>query len=209
MAFIQNVELSYTVWKALEMSPTYTPDTIYYQENDLEFVPFFVDNANFLIFYTNITKFPPFAAKALVSGAYASLVLQDITYTAVNIGTSGNSITIQYVNDAPAVGQESVTVVGNAISVHIVSGASTAQQVLTAVASWNAYNGQINRSSASAELVGAVISGSTGNPQVTVGATALTGGAVPVTVLADFTTTYLSTATKVNSFMDGLADDLI
>lgn len=208
MAYIQNVELSYDVWKALEQSASYSGDTVYYLDSGLQYNPFFVDSLNYFVFYTNINR-DPSSKNQLLSGAKASKTIQDITYTANAVGTAGNSITIAYINDAVAVGQEYVTVAGNAISVHIVSGASTAQQVVTAVTAWSAYNGNINRSAASAELVSAVVSGSTGKAQVTVGATALLGGIAAVTVLADFTATYLGTATLVKSYMDGLADDLI
>lgn len=208
MAYIQNIELSYDVWKALEQSAAYAGDTVYYLKTDLQYNPFFVDSLNYFVFYTNINR-DPSSTSQLLSGAQASKVIQDITYTANAVGTAGNSITVQYVNDAPAVGQESVTVSGNAIVVHIVSGASTAQQVVTAVTAWSAYNGRIATSSASSELVSAVVSGSTGKAQVTVGATALLGGTAAVTILADFTANYLSTATLVKSYMDGFADDLI
>ena len=78
----------------------------------------------------------PYAA--LTSGTLATATIQgSIVYTATVYGSS--SVTIAYVSDAPKVGEESVTVVGNAITVHIVSGSSTAQQVWAAVAAWNAY----------------------------------------------------------------------
>lgn len=207
MAFIQNIELSYGVWKTLETSPAYSGDTVYYLKTDLQYNPFFVDSLNYFVFYTNINR-DPSASSQLLSGAQAHVTIQDITYTANAVGTAGNSITVTYVNDAPAVGQESVTVVGNAITVHIVSGVSTAQQVVTAVTAWSAYNGLINKSQASAELLSAVVSGSTGKGQTTQGPTSLASGAAPVTVLSDFTSTYLGTATLVGSFMDGFADDL-
>jgi hypothetical protein len=51
-------------------------------------------------------------------GLLASVVIQDITYTAVTGGISGNSITVTYVEDAVA-GSETVDVVGTDITVHI------------------------------------------------------------------------------------------
>lgn len=63
----------------------------------------------------------------------ASLQVQDLNYKAVATGTGGNSITIAYTTGAVA-GSEVVTVVGNAISVQIASGASTAQQIADAIA---------------------------------------------------------------------------
>ncbi len=58
----------------------------------------------------------------------ASLVLQDLTYTAVKGGEPGNSLSVQYTTGAVA-GSEVVTVTGNAILVQISSGVSTATQV--------------------------------------------------------------------------------
>lgn len=65
-------------------------------------------------------------------GAFASLVSNGITWTAVTMGSAGNSITIAVVAGGTA-GAEVVTVSGNAISVQIESGVSTRTQVLTAV----------------------------------------------------------------------------
>lgn len=72
------------------------------------------------------------AIAAKLGGAYASLKIQDITYTAVNPGTGGNSITINY-NDTVSAGSEAVTVVGNAITIDMEDGASTAQQIADAI----------------------------------------------------------------------------
>lgn len=95
----------------------------------------------------------------------ASLVVQDITYTAVNGGTQGNSITIQYADTATAAA-ETVVVSGNAILVGIEDGVSTATQVLAA----------INGSAAALLLVSAAITGTAGDTQVTAASTPLAGG---------------------------------
>ncbi len=71
------------------------------------------------------------AIATTIGGAYASKKIQDITYTAVNAGVGGNSITIDY-NDTVSAGSEAVTVVGNAITVAMDDGNSTAAQILTA-----------------------------------------------------------------------------
>ena len=60
------------------------------------------------------------------------LSVQDITYIAVATGTGGNAISIQYTTGGVA-GSEVVTVVGNAITVQIASGASTANQIAAAI----------------------------------------------------------------------------
>ena len=95
----------------------------------------------------------------------ALLVVQDITYTAVNGGTEGNSITIQYADTATA-GSETVTVTGNAILVGIEDGVSTATQVNTA----------IGGSAAALALVTRAITGVGGNAQIAAVATPLAGG---------------------------------
>ena len=95
----------------------------------------------------------------------ATLVVQDITYTAVKGGSQGNSITIQYANTATA-GSETVTVNGNAIVVGIQSGVSTATQVNTA----------IGLSAAALALITRSITGVGSNAQVTAAATPLAGG---------------------------------
>ena len=86
----------------------------------------------------------------------ASLAVQDITYTAVKGGEQGNLISIEYANTATA-GAETVTVVGNKITVGIQSGVSTATQVSTA----------IGLSAAALLLVTRAITGTAGDAQVT------------------------------------------
>lgn len=96
----------------------------------------------------------------------AAKVIQDLTYTALKGGQGGNAITIAYTTGGTA-GAEVVTVSGNAISVQIQSGTSTATQVSVAVLA----------SGAAMALLGAVtVSGSASNAQTSVGATNLVGG---------------------------------
>lgn len=99
------------------------------------------------------------------SGDAATLTEQDIDFTAVQPGIGGNSITIELADTATA-GAETVSVAGNAITIGIESGVSTATQVLAA----------INASDAALELVTAVISGTGSNPQTSAGPTNLAGG---------------------------------
>lgn len=77
-------------------------------------------------------------------GAFATLVTQGITLTAVRMGSAGNSITIAFTGGATA-GAEVVSVSNKAISVQIESGVSSITQVRTA----------INASAAAAALVAA------------------------------------------------------
>lgn len=65
-------------------------------------------------------------------GAFATLVNQGITYTAVTMGSAGNSITIALIAGGTA-GSEVVSVSGTAISVSIASGTSTQGQIVTAI----------------------------------------------------------------------------
>jgi len=92
----------------------------------------------------------------------ASKIIQDITYTAKTAGAAGNSITIAYTSTVTQ-GNEVASAIGNAITVEIESGVSTATQVKTAIDTFNL-------------LVDAVITGTAGNSQITVGATNLANG---------------------------------
>lgn len=98
-------------------------------------------------------------------GVAALVLIQDLTYTSAIAGQPGNATTIAYTAGATA-GAEVVTVTGQAISVQIDSGVSTALQVQTAVLA----------SPAAVALVTVAISGTSSNPQTApVTATALAG----------------------------------
>jgi hypothetical protein len=99
------------------------------------------------------------------AAAAASLVVQDLTYTADAVGAAGNDITIAYVDTGTA-GSEVVNVTGNAIEVEIESGVSTATQVKTA----------IDASAPASALISVAISGTAGDAQVTAAETNLAGG---------------------------------
>jgi hypothetical protein len=196
------IESDYPTW--LEVR-TDLATTTYYIQYDYLYIAFLVDTTNKIIYRTGVMRLKPTSDLVLLTGAKASAVIQDITYTANAYGTAGNSITITYVSDATSVGKEFVTVLGTAITVHIVSGQSTAQQVVTAVEGWNAYNSLKSNAAASAALVSAVVSGNSGNAQTTQGPTSLTGGIAPVTTLSDFEANVKGTATQVNSINDGIS----
>lgn len=96
----------------------------------------------------------------------ASKIIQDLTYTALKGGESGNNITVTYITGGSA-GAEVVTVNNSAITVQIASGSSTATQVRAAVIA----------SSAAMLLLGSVVvSGSGSTAQTAVASTPLTGG---------------------------------
>src|SRR5690348_15749962 len=136
MAYLQEIELNWNTFKTVRA--TLGSSTLYYLKNDLKYVPFVITEGTSpvqaqTLYYVGVNRFPksgPYAE--LTSGVKASAHIEDITYTATSYGAS--SVTIEYVGDAPAQGQESVTVDGDAITVHIVDGVSTAQQVWAAVA---------------------------------------------------------------------------
>lgn len=98
----------------------------------------------------------------------ASLIVQDITYTAAIKGEAGNDITIAYTGGATA-GAEVVTVTGNAISIQIQTAVSTATQVKAA----------FDAEAAAVALAAASISGTAGDAQVVAAAAALAGGVDP------------------------------
>lgn len=101
----------------------------------------------------------------------ANIQIQDINYQAVTGGTAGNSITIAYTTGGTA-GSEAVSVIGNAISVQIASGVSTAQQIINAV---NAY------APAAALVVAAVYGVATNKQTAPVSPTNLAGGSASAT----------------------------
>jgi hypothetical protein len=125
--------------------------------------------------------------------AGSTRTIQDLTYTSVLVGTSGNLVTIAYTGSGTA-GAEVVTVTGNAISVKIQSGVSTATQVLAA----------INASAAATALVSAVISGTGSNAQTTVSATALTGGTATVMVVDSTPDSLRGEALYTNANQEGI-----
>lgn len=104
---------------------------------------------------------------AVISGMQktASKVIQDLTYTAATPGIDGNDVSIAYTGGGTA-GSEVVTVVGDAISIQIQSGVSTATQVRTA----------FNLSAAAVALASVAVTGGGGAAQVIVASTFLVGG---------------------------------
>lgn len=65
-------------------------------------------------------------------GEFASIVKGDLTFTAVEKGVAGNSISITLEDDGTA-GAETVEVTGTDIVVHMEGGVSTAQQIADAI----------------------------------------------------------------------------
>lgn len=120
-----------------------------------------------------------FGATTFSGGQYAvkaTLIEQDITYTADLFGVSGNSVTVEYVGGATA-GSERVTVSGNAIEVQVEYGVSDADDIVAAV------QGDGDASA----LVDATVSGAGATVQVDVDTIQLAAGA-EVTGTIDYLT---------------------
>src|SRR5271157_896928 len=106
MAYLQEIEIDWNTFKTVHT--TLSSATVYYLQNDLQYVPFLIEEGTSpivaqSIYYVNVNRDPssvsgPYAA--LTSGAHDSLHLQNITYTANAYGTSG--ITVQYVDTSTA-----------------------------------------------------------------------------------------------------------
>lgn len=119
---------------------------------------------------------------ASAPGAFATLTVQDLDYTAIVDGTFGNSITITYVNPGVPNSPLSVSVSGTDITVSLETNSggtliSTADDVL----------GAIEGSDAST-LIEVVVSGSGSNVQTAAVQTPLAGGAagpIPAGTLVD------------------------
>ena len=109
---------------------------------------------------TNVTNY---------AGVVSDLTIQDLTFT-FNTPGDNNSYTIEYVDDTTA-GNESFTILGNAITGHIESGVSTATQVKAAADANISFSGSITTT----------ISGTASDPQVTQAATNFANGINPGT----------------------------
>ena len=213
MAYLQDVEIDWNTFKVVAV--TLAPSQIYYLMNDLQYVPFIIQESTSpmvgqSVYYCGVNRDPKAVSgeyAALTSGTKGSAVIQGITYTATAYGPS--LVTIEYVVDAPSMGHESVTVLGNAITVHIAVG-TIAQMVYAAVAAWNAYNGNPTyNSQAAAYLASAVIlPGQEGLLQTVQAPTPLAGGTPAVTTISDWETNYMTTAVKVPSFSVGVGLEL-
>lgn len=110
----------------------------------------------------------------------ASVVIQDLTYTARR---HGQSILISYLNGGVA-GAETVTVLSNHIRVTMASGTSTATQMKAA----------IERNGDATALVSVTISGTAGDAQVTCNSASLSGGHAVTTATITVQDTLLLTA---------------
>jgi len=98
------------------------------------------------------------------AGAQSVLIMQDLTYT-FNANGDNNSYSFQYIPGGTA-GSELVTILGNAITVQIDTGVSTATQVKAAIDATLGLNASVT----------VTVSGVGSNPQVTGGPNSFTGG---------------------------------
>lgn len=124
----------------------------------------------------------------------AVVIIQDLTYAAVQTGSSGNLVSVTYSGGGTA-GSEVVTVSGNNVNVKMQSGSSTATQISNA----------INASPAALSVVTVTVSGTGSTAQTAVAPTYLNGGSTaqnivnaiagsaPASALVTATVTGLST----------------
>lgn len=101
-------------------------------------------------------------------GVAASLVFQDLTFTRTAPDAGSNGLTMQYTGGATA-GSEVVSIVGQAITVQIEDGVSTAEQIKDA----------LDENLTFAANITTTISGTDSNPQFVAGPTNFTGGVNP------------------------------
>lgn len=111
--------------------------------------------------YANVSNITNYA------GLQSSVVVQDITYEFIAAGDN-DAYTIEYVDDTTA-GNESITILGQAITVHIESGVSTATQVAAAAALNLGFIGAVS----------VTITGTGSNAQVAAAAVNFAGGENP------------------------------
>lgn len=93
--------------------------------NEILLLPEDQANGNYRVWYVP-------RATAMADGVLATATLQALTYTSTDIYVSGDTISISYVGGGTA-GLEVVDVIGEAITVTIEDGVSTAQDILQAV----------------------------------------------------------------------------
>lgn len=126
----------------------------------------------------------------LDSGVASELVVQDLTYTAVDVGVAGDDITIEYVDDVVS-GPVTVDVTTTHIVVHMESGTSTATEIKDAV----------DGTPAALLLVSVAITGTGSNTQTDMIETPLAGGADP-----DIVSTGNDVKAAINADSPGAAD---
>ncbi len=107
---------------------------------------------------------------ASAPGVFATLVVQDLTYTSLVDGVFGNSVTIEYVDPGAPSSPLSVTVTGTAISVSLETSSGSAL-----VSTADDIVGAIQGSDASS-LVDVTVTGTGSNVQAAAAAAPLTGG---------------------------------
>lgn len=106
-----------------------------------------------------------------IGGVKASLVHDDLTFTAALVGEGGNDIEI-VLADATTAGSETVSVVGTVITIGIQAGVSTATQVKAA----------IDNSEEALALISVAITGTASSPQTAMVQTPLANGSDPIDV---------------------------
>jgi len=109
------------------------------------------------------------------AGVSSSVVIQDLTFEFVAASSFNNSYTIEFVDDGTA-GAETVTILGQAIEVHMEAGVSTATQIKAACDGTPSF----------VAVVTTTISGTGSNTQTAEGPTNFAGGIDPGRILAAY-----------------------
>lgn len=132
------------------------------------------------------------------AGTASSKIIQDLTYTADDVGTAGDAISVTYVDPGANDQALSVGVVGSAITVNLATGpagaiTSTATEIKTAVDAFGA----------AAALVNIAVSGVGANVQTAQVLTLLESGVNPaITSTADQVVTALGLVASVTALVD-------
>lgn len=102
------------------------------------------------------------------AGVASSLVIQDLTIAADIPSSFGDNYTIAFVDDGTG-GSETISILGNGLTVHMEDGVSTAQNIADALNAFPSFTLNFN----------VTISGTASNTQIAQAATNLTGGVDP------------------------------
>lgn len=137
------------------------PQPWYVEEG--QYIEFFPQDGSIIGQTFQLVYYPNYQPIAL--GVTATATIQDITYTSQISGSAGNNISVTYVGGGTA-GNETVSTVGNAITVTIQNGLSSPAQIVAT----------INQDVVASTLVLGLVTGNASNPQIAQPQTFLAGG---------------------------------
>lgn len=124
-----------------------------------------------------------------VPGVQANATIQGILFKATTVGTSGNSVTIQFKNDAPTADSSAISITGNVVSVQITK-ADTSIRTITEIVALFVANAALGLSALTTTGGGIITATGSGSSQATTtAATPLTGGVNPT--MAPYSTQFV------------------